>query len=147
MSSGGTIEIRGELWDHLGRAILAITTCGRVSKRGEAVMLRGCARQARDRFPGLAQRFGALILSGGNHVYDMGDGMVSFPVEDDPFGIAEPRLIEQSCRELVSLANQKGWKRIVVPRPGCGGGGLEWAQVRPILERHFDERFLVISAR
>lgn len=139
-------EIRGDLWEFHGRAVIAVTTCGQLDRRGECVMLRGCARQARDRFPGLAGTLGALILAGGNHVFDLGDGIVSFPVEDDPFGISDPRLIERSCRELVALAAREGWRRIVVPRPGCGGGGLEWSGVRPILGRHFDDRFLVISA-
>jgi hypothetical protein len=58
----------------------------------------------------------------------------------------EPRLIDQSCRELVELTDYKSWSRVVVPRPGCGGGGLEWPALRSMLERYFDDRFLVISA-
>ena len=58
---------------------------------------------------------------------------------------SEMSLIEQSCRELVELTDYKGWQKVVVPRPGCGGGGLEWEEVKTILERHFDERFHVIT--
>ena len=137
-------EIRGNLWHFYGLAIVAVTTCGRVDKKGDCVMLRGCARQARDRFPGLATRLGGLLLSRGNHVYDLGGGIVSFPVEDDPFGVSDPRIIERSCLELAALADCEGWRHIVVPRPGCGGGGLEWTGVRPILERHLDDRFQLI---
>ncbi len=137
-------EIRGELWDHLGTGIVVITTAGGVSRRGEAVMLRGCARQAKDRFPHLPSRLGELIATGGNHVYDLGEGLVSFPVEESPFECPSHRLIGRSCLELVELANTRGWERIVVPRPGCGAGGLSWEDVRPILESHFDERFTVI---
>lgn len=140
-------EITGDLWDHLGRSVVAVTTCGRVDRRGECVMLSGCARQARERFPGLASALGERLRAAGNHVFALGHGIVSFPVEEDPFGLPDLRLIDRSCRELVALADRMGWQKIVVPRPGCGGGGLDWRSVRPLLERHFDGRFSVISMK
>lgn len=108
-------------------------------------MLRGCGRQAKERFPDLPRRLGALILARGNHVFDLGDGLFSFPVEHGPFEVPDLRLIERSCRELVALADEQGWRRVVLPRPGCGGGGLEWRQVEPLLERYLDSRFHVIT--
>lgn len=138
-------EIRGDLWDFYDKAIVVITTGGLVTMRSECAMPRGCARQARDRFPGLALRLGLLIQEKGNHVHDLGNGLVSFPVENSPYERPDLRLIERSCRELVSLTNLNRWPEVVVPRPGCGAGGLSWGEVRPILERHFDDRFLVID--
>ncbi len=139
-------EIIGDMWqEHAEGAVVAITTNGAVNKVGRAVMLRGCARQAREHFPELMKTLGSLISQHGNHVFDLGHQIVSFPVETDPYQVPETDLIEQSCRELVELADYKGWQKVVVPRPGCGGGGLEWLEVKTILERHFDERFHVIS--
>lgn len=139
-------EIIGELWEeHARGAVIAITTNGMVNRVGRAVMPRGCARQAHDRFPDLIKTLGTLIKHHGNHVFDLGHQIVSFPVEEDPYQNPEIRLIEQSCQELIELADYKGWKKIVVPRPGCGGGGLEWKEVKTILLRHFDERFYVIT--
>ncbi len=138
-------ELSGDLWDgHDVGAVVVITTSGAVSKKGAGLLLRGCARQARDRFPELSTTLGALICQHGSQVFDLGHRIVSFPVEADPFQVPDLRLIEKSCRELVLLTNDRGWQKIVVPRPGCGGGGLAWADVRPILARHFDERFIVI---
>lgn len=139
-------EIFGDIWEvHRQGAVIAITTGGCVRKDGTCEMPRGCARQARERFPQLAWHLGQQIRMHGNHVFDLGSRIVSFPVENSPLERPEPELIEQSCRELVELADYKGWSQVVVPRPGCGGGGLDWGDVRPILERYLDNRFQIIS--
>ncbi len=141
-------EIIGDLWkEHADGAVVAITTNGMLTKAGKAVMPRGCARQARDRFPDLPQILGEQLLNHGRHVFDLGRRIVSFPVEVDPYRNPELEIIEESCRELVELADYKGWHKVVVPRPGCGGGGLEWAVVRPVLQRYFDGRFYVITVQ
>jgi len=134
------------MWDYRATAIIAITTGGVVSRKGNCVMPRGCARQARDLYPGLAAQLGALIQQQGNHVFALEHNLVSFPVENSPYEIPSLRLIEQSCRELVALADRQQWQKIIVPRPGCGGGGLNWQDVKPILVRYFDERFTIITS-
>lgn len=136
----------GDLWQEYNRgAVVAITTSGALSHKGAALMPRGCAREARDLFPDLPDLLGGLIRQQGHHVFDLGRRLVSFPVEENPYQLSDLSLIERSCIELVHLADGQGWRRIVVPRPGCGGGGLLWGDVRPILQRYFDERFLVIT--
>ncbi|RNC67761.1 MAG: ADP-ribose-binding protein [Desulfuromonadales bacterium] len=140
------IEATGNIWDHLGTAIICITTNGHLTKNGEAVLGRGCARQAQERFPDLPARLGALLSGGGNHVHILGDGLVSFPVEESPWAAPDLRLIRCSAEELRALADREGWPRIIVPRPGCGGGGLAWQDVRPLLADILDDRFTVISA-
>lgn len=139
-------EMTGSLWrEHAAGSVVAITTNGLVTKKGDVPMLRGCARQARERFPEIPRTLGGLIRQYGSHVFDLGHRIVSFPVEENPYQIPDLRLIEQSCRELVELVDYKQWNRVVVPRPGCGGGGLAWSEVRPVLERHFDQRFYIIT--
>lgn len=139
-------ELTGDLWEqHAAGAVVAITTGGLVSKQGECAMPRGCARQARDRFPGLAAQLGDLILRHGNHVHALDNRIVSFPVENSPYEMPEPALIERSCRELVNLVDRNNWPSVVVPRPGCGGGGLDWHDIRRIVARHFDNRFTLIQ--
>jgi len=139
------IEVSADMWSYLGKAVIAITTGGAVSRSGRCAMPRGCAAQARERFPGLDEQLGQLILAHGNHVFCLDHGLVSFPVEATPYEVPSLALIEQSCSELVTLADEKGWRQVVVPRPGCGGGGLSWGDVRPIVESYFDDRFIIIS--
>ncbi len=139
-------EISGNIWDWLGRAVIAVTTNGHVTRDGKASLGRGCARQAGERFPDMACRLGALLSEKGNHVHCLGEGIVSFPVEENPWSMPDLGLISRSALELRDLADAKGWTKIVVPRPGCGGGGLEWREVKPVVAKIFDERFYVITA-
>lgn len=139
-------EITGNIWDYLGRAVIAVTTNGSLTHDGRAVLGRGVARQAGERFPDLSASLGALIREHGNHVHPLGTGLVSFPVEETAWSLPDPRLIARSARELRDFVDRMQWETIVVPRPGCGGGGLHWREVGPLLVKLFDERFLVISA-
>lgn len=59
---------------------------------------------------------------------------------------ADLKLIARSCRQLVDWANKTNHKKIVLVRPGCGAGELDWeTQVKPILESMLDDRFHVIT--
>jgi O-acetyl-ADP-ribose deacetylase (regulator of RNase III) len=71
--------------------------------------------------------------------------LYSFPVKHNWWENADFDLIEQSTIELKSIADRKKYDTIVLPRPGCGNGGLDWEDVKPILETHFDNRFYVIT--
>lgn len=139
------LETVGDIWEYCASGIIVITTNGSLTPDGRAIFGRGVARQAALRYPGLAEKLGRLIAEGGNHVFDLGCGIVSFPVEETPWSLPDPRIIARSALELRLLADRSGWERIVVPRPGCGGGGLLWEEVRPLLDACFDHRFLVIS--
>ena len=140
-------EIAGDIWEHAAASVIAITTNGSLTADGRAVFGRGVARQAAQRSPELAYKLGSLLKEKGNHVFDLGNGMVSFPVEETPWSLPDLRLIGRSAQELRHLADISGWQHIIVPRPGCGGGGLAWKDVKPLLEPWFDERFVVISQK
>lgn len=143
-------EVHGDLWDYPAE-LRVITTNGVVNDAGENVMGRGCARQARMMFRGLAKALGTLIDHRGNHVHllrDFGSKrwcLASFPVKQHWSEPAELALIEQSARELRELVDAKGFASVVLPRPGCGNGLCDWARVKPILERLLDDRFTVIT--
>ena len=141
------LETVGDIWEHADRGeVIVITTNGSLTRDHRAVLGRGVARQAAIRFPRLADALGRLLAEEGSHVFDLGDCIVSFPVEETAWSQPDLRIIARSAEELRQLADRSGWQRVVVPRPGCGGGGLAWKDVRPLLAPWFDQRFTVITS-
>ena len=144
-----------DLWDWNDlpeHAAVCLTTNGQVKANGEAVMGRGTALQAKQRFPGVALDLGELITIHGNRtavIYDADPGipaLVAVPVKDHWRAPAIPELIERSVRELVALADEHAWQTIWLPRPGAGVGGLDWeSTVRPLIAPLLDDRFVAIT--
>ncbi len=145
-------EVRGNLWTYPAH-VRVITTNGFVKNDGKAVMGRGCALEATKLYPDISLTLGNLLKKHGNHVnilrfgeFFPKDSLVSFPVKHHWYQEADLQLIERSCQELVALAGNYDHSTVfVLPRPGCGNGKLSWADVKPVLEQYFDDRFHVIT--
>lgn len=71
--------------------------------------------------------------------------VVSYPTKHDWRYQSDPELIERSARELVKVADYLGLKKVVLPRPGCGLGGLRWRDVKKVIEPILDDRFYIIT--
>ena len=139
-------ETASDLWTFHDRgAAVAVTTSGLVGRDGLARLGRGAARQAGDRHPWFAARLGALLREKGHRVHLVGERIATFPVEHHPLERPDLALIRRSAVELACLAQVEGWTFVALPRPGCGGGGLEWEEVRPLLAPVLDDRFVVVT--
>lgn len=156
------LERQGNIWDHVSEYdAVVITTNGFVKKNGEAVIGSGIALEAKNRFPWFALALGKLLKAYGNHV---------FMVEHPEYWLHEPLLITMptkpeygpnkipgwkaksdimlimfSLGQLVRLVDEIGINRILMPRPGCGSGGLKWEDVKPIIKPYLDDRFTIMS--
>ena len=138
-------EAYGDLWEYPAD-IRVITTNGIVKNNGAVVMGRGCARQARDKYPGIDKKIGTLITRHGNRAFRIvGTDIATMPVKTHWKNPAEVPIIVRSCMQLVEMADKFGWESIVVPRPGCGNGQLSWNMVKPSVEAVLDDRFTVIT--
>ncbi len=145
-------ETKADLWTvpAEGRTLRLITTNGQVTRAGRCVMGRGCAREARDRFPGLDRKLALLIGEHGNRPMRLmrlpdGSDLASFPVKHHWRENADPDLIARSAERLVALVDKFQYSTAILPRPGCGNGGLSWPDVRKRIEPLLDERFIVVS--
>lgn len=146
-------EALGNLW-LVEADLLVVTTNPIVNARGQAVMGRGCAREAKERIPGLEYHFAKLLEAHGNRVMRLvkpcaataGAALASFPVKHHWKDAADLDLIARSARQLVRLADKYQYQRVAMPRPGCGNGRMSWAQVRPVLaEILAGDRFTVVT--
>jgi len=143
------LEIQGNLWDYYDRGYwVCITTNGYVNSRGQAVMGRGSALEAVQRFPGIRERLAASISTVGNRLVLFSNlRLIIFPVKHVWYQQADIKLIQRSCEQLTEVMNALPKIRppVILPRPGCGNGGLEWSVVREEVEPLLDDRVHIIT--
>ena len=154
-------EIVGDLW-RVQCDALVIPTNGAVNARGEAVMGRGVALQAKRIDPSFPKRFGRMLKDKGNHVFlhspiYLGDPYwITFPVKHHWSEPADLNLLYQSLMELCcevarieeeaeSQGEPSPITTVALPRVGCGNGGLSWSDIRPRLTSILDDRYVVVS--
>ena len=161
-----------DIWSFVSHVdAICITTNGFVKRNGAAVMGRGTAFQAKKRFYGIDYALGNAIRKNGNVVQVIWDDptIVAFPVKPvsvkfdghnvvshavHQFRIgdvvpgflsrADIAIIERSLKQLVDLANKRGWRKVVLPMPGTGAGELDPDDIVPLLEKYLDSRFIVV---
>ena len=107
------------------------------------VMGKGIALQFKQAFPAnfsayekAAKR--AEIEPGRMFVYEMGSFtnpryIINFPTKRHWRGKAHLEDIEAGLQDLVRVINTKGIRSIAIPPLGCGNGGLDWEEVRPLI--------------
>lgn len=145
------LERTCDLWDmSITADARCITTNGSVRKDGLLVMGRGVAAQAALKVPFLQEFLGWNVANLGSRCYpcyssDLGCWIVSFPVKHQWFEKADLELIKVSCQQLMDLCTWFSWRTVLLPRPGCGNGGLHWDAVERVISPLLDSRIIVIS--
>lgn len=137
-------EYFGDIWT-TDCDLRVITTNGDVNRFGEAVMGRGVAKQAKAIFPGVERKLGEYLKQYGNRVFRLYSHLASFPVKHHWGDSADLALIERSAHQLVALVDKFHYYKIILPRPGCGNGNLEWDDVKPVIAPILDSRFTVVD--
>ena len=127
-----------DIWEkHAAGEWIAITTNPIINGRGEAVMGRGVALQAKLWFPELPRQLAAKLVERGNYPFLFTRyRLVTCPVKYHWRDIADSRLITNSVLVICDLLSTSDIERVYIPRPGCGNGQLSWEYVKSrILER------------
>lgn len=145
-------ELRGDMFDYKminSFEAMCITTNGMIKKNGLAVMGAGVAKIASDKYPELSKHLAECIKLNGHKVQIIewvnSLAIISFPTKYNFWDKSDINLIEKSSWQLKELTDHHGWKRVVVPRPGCHNGGLKWENVKITIEKILDDRFYLIN--
>lgn len=149
------LETHGDIWS-IDADWKVIPTNGIVNHEGKAVMGRGLALDAKNRYPGIEMVLGMHLLTHGNlpgllGFYD-NVWLFSFPTKDHYQNLSTTKLIINSAKELKKMWNRAVDKsgselKVVLPKVGCGLGGLDWNyDVKPLMEKIFPEwNFVFLS--
>jgi hypothetical protein len=129
-------EITGNLWDYYNKRgfAICITTNGALRKDGCGVMGRGCALEAKQRIPGIEKLLGEGITKWGNVFRFAVECVAFFPTKHHWMDKADLVLIQKSAEMLAMTAKASPDCNFILPRPGCGNGGLRWEEVKPVIE-------------
>lgn len=134
------------------RAICCTTNCV-VTRKGELVMGAGIAKVFARKYPFLPKEWGLeqsrigylkpklMVLADNEPGHLL---LIAFPTKTNWKHQSKLWLIEKSTKELRHYFDENGISgKCLLPKPGCSNGGLNWEDVRPILERYLDDRFIV----
>jgi len=131
---------------------IVVTTNNTIRQDGCLVMGRGIAFEAAQRYPMLQRRCGDLIRENGLRVETIPDyyahKLIIFPVKYHFKDEADINLILRSTIQLVATTDFIQEGRILMPRPGCGWGHLDWLEVRPLLLKYLtNDRFIIFHKK
>jgi O-acetyl-ADP-ribose deacetylase (regulator of RNase III) len=106
------------------------------------VMGKGIAAEFKRRYPEMFERYqehcrrGELQV-GRLYLYRTANKWVlNFPTKQDWRAPSQIEWIEAGLAKFVAEYEERGITSASFPQLGCGNGGLEWARVKPLLERY-----------
>jgi hypothetical protein len=141
------IEVKGDLWT-FPAGVIVVTTNGVVKRDGSLVMGGGCALEAAQRYPDLPIMLGQAVREFGNEpfwtLWPDGIQIVSFPTKHHWRDKSDILLIEKGASKIAGMTVLRD-QAVVMPRPGCGLGGLKWDAVKAVIAPILDDRFHVIA--
>jgi hypothetical protein len=141
----------GNIWDaretHSYLDWVCIPTNGITNNDQLAIMGKGVARQAAQRFPTLREDLGEWLWTIGNHVGIFASyKLFTFPTKHHWADPAVLPLIERSAKELRTLIHMyEIYNPVYMVMPGCGNGGLTWDTVRPVIEPYLKELVTIVD--
>jgi len=134
--------IQGNLLDSKADALVnTVNTVG--------VMGKGIALQFKEMFPQNFKEYvricrnkqlqpGTLLVFNEKTLY--GDKqIINFPTKTEWYQKSRYEYIEDGLKALRDILKEGKIKSIAIPPLGCGNGGLQWASVKPLMEKYLSD--------
>ena len=112
------------------------------------VMGKGIALQFKNKWPDNFAEYAKAckagqVRPGRMFIHDSGglvkpNYIINFPTKDHWRGASRMEFIRDGLVDLVDQVRRLGIRSIAIPPLGCGNGGLDWAEVRPLIEAAFE---------
>lgn len=112
------------------------------------VMGKGIALQFKNKWPANFQAYAQAckagdVRPGRMFIFDAGalakpHYIVNFPTKDHWRGKSTLAFVRDGLVDLVAQIQRLGIRSIALPPLGCGNGGLDWADVQPLIEAAFE---------
>ena len=129
------------LWDkHTEGHYIIITTNGVINSHGHAVMGKGIAKAAANKYPHLSMKLGSEIDKRGNKVFIWPEyKLITFPTKDNWRDNSKISLIKSGVDQLYKafISGECGSTNIYSPILGCGLGNLKWEDVAEAIHPQF----------
>ncbi len=109
------------------------------------VMGKGVALAFKERYPNMFEQYkkvcekhlltiGKLML-----VYEADYWLLLFPTKESWRSPSKIEYIEKGLIKFVQTYADKGITSVAFPKLGCGNGGLDWSEVKPVMERYLEK--------
>lgn len=134
-TSGDLFKSEAEVW------VNTVNTVG--------VMGKGIALEFKKQFPDMFEEYQALCESseieiGKVHMWSTGlllppKAIINLPTKRH--WRADSRLpdIDAGLKDMSEVIKREGFTSVAMPPPGCGNGGLDWDEVKPLVARHLGD--------
>jgi O-acetyl-ADP-ribose deacetylase (regulator of RNase III) len=141
-----TIEYKiGNMFDEPTEAIVNTVNC-------VGVMGKGVALEFKRRWPENFKAYKRVcddksLMPGKMFVFDNSDFLegskhrflINFPTKQHWRSQSKIQYVEDGLVDFIEQVRHLGIKSVAVPPLGCGNGGLDWSDVRPLIERAVSE--------
>lgn len=143
-------EIIGDFWGEATKGYDAIvcTTNNTIKNNNELVMGAGIAKQFAERYPNLPKRLGRKTKINPDYnlhleIYN-NTRIFALRTKHNWRDKSDIKLIIVGLAKLHHIATLYEW-RILMTRPGCGNGGLNWLDIKQIFDENKYDYFYVIN--
>jgi O-acetyl-ADP-ribose deacetylase (regulator of RNase III) len=111
----------------------------------EGVMGKGLALEFKKRYPQMFLKYNHACKNG---MFEIGRLMIYraedhtvllFPTKEKWRNVSHFDYIEKGLQKFVDTYEEKGITSIAFPCLGCGAGGLNWSEVKPVMEKYLED--------